>query len=85
MRKGALQKHLHLEFYIKVGLGGHGSLHHVWSDREVLWQLCAPGDHPGVRTIQALVPKEPVLLPMIHTVFCSKQPHMQTVSKGLEL
>lgn len=70
MKKGALQKHLHLEFSIKVGLGGQGSLHHVWSDREVLRQLFAPLDHPGVRTVQALVPKEPVLLPMIHTVFC---------------
>lgn len=69
MSRGALQKCFHLELFFKVGSGGHGSLNHVCSDREVVWQLSAPLDHPGVRTVQTLVPKEPILLPMIHTVF----------------
>lgn len=68
MKEGALQKGPHLEFCIKVGVGGQGPLHHVWSEREVLWQLPAPLDHPGVGTVQALVAKEPVLLPVVHAV-----------------
>lgn len=84
-KTGHFKSVFHLEFFIKVGSGGHGFLHHVWSDREVFWQLFAPLDHPGVGAIQALVPKEPVLFPVIHTVFWSKQQHTQTLAKDPEL
>lgn len=59
---------LHLELLFQVGIGSHRALHHVWGDREVLWQLLASLDHSWVGAIHTLVAKKPVLLPMVHAV-----------------